>query len=125
MGEVYLGRLAGAHGFERPIVIKTIRTELVADERAALMFVDEARIAAASTIATSSRSSTSIAFEGGAFLVTEHIDGCDLRTLLEYLRAPPRYDIAITIIAELATGLDAAHDATREDGRRSTSSIAT
>src|SRR3978361_944547 len=46
MGEVYLGRIVGAHGFERPIVIKLIRTELVTDERVALMFVDEARIAA-------------------------------------------------------------------------------
>src|SRR5689334_14649396 len=46
MGEVYLARMTGAHGFARPVVVKIIRTELLADERAALMFVDEARIAA-------------------------------------------------------------------------------
>ena len=35
------------------------------------------------------------------------------------LRAPPRYDIAVTIIAELATGLHAAHEATGRTARRS------
>lgn len=43
---VYLGRVMGAYGFSRPVVIKVIRTELVANERIALMLVDEARIAA-------------------------------------------------------------------------------
>jgi serine/threonine-protein kinase len=116
MGEVYLGRIVGAHGFERPIVIKVIRTELVADERVALMFVDEARIAAGLHHRNIVQIIDFDLFDGGAFLVCEHVDGCDLRTLLQLLRAPLRYDIAVAIIAELATGLDAAHDAVGEDG---------
>jgi serine/threonine protein kinase len=116
MGEVYLGRLTAAHGFERPVVIKTIRTELVADERAALMFIDEARIAAGLHHRNIVQILDFDRFDGGAFLVTEYIEGCDLRTLLGGLRAPPRYDHAVTIIAELATGLDAAHEATAADG---------
>lgn len=116
MGDVYLGRLRGAHGFERPVVIKTLRTELVADERAALMFVDEARMASG----LHHRNIVGILdfdrYEGGAFLVSEYIVGCDLRTLLHHLRAPPSYDVAATIIAELATGLEAAHAARTEDG---------
>jgi eukaryotic-like serine/threonine-protein kinase len=116
MGEVYLGRVQGAHGFERPIVIKTIRTELVADERAALMFVDEARMAAGLHHRNIVQILDFDRFDGGAFLVTEYIDGCDLRTLLHHLRAPPRYEIALTIATELACGLDAAHDATSADG---------
>jgi eukaryotic-like serine/threonine-protein kinase len=116
MGEVYLGRIAGAHGFERPIVIKTIRTELLVDERAALMFVDEARIAAGLHHRNIVQILDFDRFDGGAFLVTEYIEGLDLRALLHHLRAPPRYDVAVTIASELATGLDAAHTARAADG---------
>ncbi|MEO8699924.1 MAG: serine/threonine-protein kinase [Kofleriaceae bacterium] len=116
MGEVYLARIQGAHGFERQVVIKTIRTELVADERAALMFVDEARIAAGLHHRNIVQILDFDRYDGGAFLVTELVDGCDLRTLLQQLRQPPPYDIAVTIVAELATGLAAAHAARSEDG---------
>lgn len=116
MGEVYLGRLIAAHGFERPVVIKTIRTELLADERAALMFVDEARIAAGLHHRNILQIIDFDRFEGGAFLVTELIDGCDLRKLLRHLRSPLRYDLALAIISELATGLHAAHEAIGADG---------
>ncbi len=116
MGEVYLGRVVGAHGFERPIVIKVIRTELLANERVALMFVDEARLAAGLHHRNIVQILDFDLFDGGAFLVCEHVDGIDLRTLLRHLRAPPRYDIAVSIIAEVATGLHAAHEATGEDG---------
>jgi eukaryotic-like serine/threonine-protein kinase len=117
MGEVYVGRIVGAHGFERPIVIKVIRTELLTDERVALMFVDEARIAAGLHHRNIVQIIDFDLFEHGAFLVCEHVDGCDLRTLLRHLRAPPRYDIAVSIIAEIGTGLEAAHDAAGEDGQ--------
>jgi serine/threonine protein kinase len=117
MGEVYLGRITGEHGFERPIVIKLIRTELVSDERVAMMFVDEARIAAGLHHRNIVQIIDFDLFDGGAFLVCEHVDGCDLRSLLHHLRAPPRYDIAVSIIAELGTGLEAAHDASGDDGQ--------
>ena len=116
MGEVYLARLSGAHGFARPVVVKTIRTELVADERAALMFVDEARIAAGLHHRNIVQILDFDRFAGGAFLVTEYIDGCDLGALLVHLRAPIRLDLALTILTELGTGLEAAHAATAEDG---------
>ncbi|MDB4954208.1 MAG: hypothetical protein JWO36_1777 [Myxococcales bacterium] len=117
MGEVYLGRMVGAHGFERPVVIKMIRTELLADERVALMFVDEARIAAGLHHRNIVQIIDFDLFEGGAFLVCELVEGCDLGGLLRFLHAPPRYDIAVSIIAEIGTGLEAAHEATAEDGQ--------
>ncbi len=116
MGEVYLGRIEGAHGFVRPIVIKVIRTELIEDERVALMFVDEARIAAGLHHRNIVQIIDFDLFDGGAFLVTEYIEGCDVRAMLHYLRAAPRYDVALAIITELGTGLDAAHDATDDAG---------
>jgi serine/threonine protein kinase len=116
MGEVYLGRLVAAHGFERPVVIKLIRNDLVADERAALMFIDEARMAAGLHHRNILQIVDFDRFEDGAFIVTELVEGCDLRTFLEQLRAPPRYEVAISIVAELATGLHAAHEACAADG---------
>jgi serine/threonine-protein kinase len=116
MGEVYLARMTGAHGFTRPVVVKLIRTELLADERAALMFVDEARIAAGLHHRNIVQILDFDRFEDGAFLVTEYVEGCDLLALLRALPAPPRYEVAAAIIAELGAGLDAAHDATASDG---------
>jgi serine/threonine protein kinase len=116
MGEVYLGRITGANGFARQIVVKTIRTELVADERAAMMFVDEARLAAGLHHRNIVQILDFDRFDGGAFLVTEYVEGCDLRVLLHHLRAPPPYEVAATIAAELGCGLDAAHTATAADG---------
>src|SRR5258706_486799 len=116
MGEVYMARIVGAHGFERPIVIKVIRTELIADERVALMFVDEARIAAGLHHRNIVQIIDFDLFDGGAFIACEHVAGCNLLDVMTHLRAPPRYDIAAAIIAELATGLDAAHEQTDDHG---------
>jgi eukaryotic-like serine/threonine-protein kinase len=116
MGELYLGRVVGEHDFVRPVVIKVIRTELVENERVALMFVDEARIAAGLHHRNIVQILDFDLFDGGAFLVTEYIAGCDLRALLHHLRAAPPLEIAVAILAELATGLDAAHDARDGDG---------
>lgn len=116
MGEVHLGRIEGAHGFERPVVIKVIRNELVENERVAMMFVDEARIAAGLHHRNIVQIIDFDLFDGGAFLVTEYVEGCDLRTLLRNHRGALPYAVGVTIIAELATGLDAAHDATDGSG---------
>ncbi len=116
MGEVYLARITGANGFARRVVVKTIRTELLADERAALMFVDEARIAAGLHHRNIVQILDFDRFEGGAFLVTEYVDGVDLHRLLHHLGAPPPYEVAAAIVAELGCGLDAAHGAAAADG---------
>lgn len=117
MGEVFLGRIDGAYGFERPVVIKVIRNDLVTDERFAMMFVDEARIAASLHHRNVVQIVDFDRFDNGVFLVTEHVDGCDLRHLLRELRSPPPLSLAVTIIAELATGLHAAHEAIGSDGQ--------
>ncbi len=117
MGEVFLGRIDGEHGFARPIVIKVIRNDLIEDERFAMMFVDEARIAASLHHRNIVQIVDFDRFENGVFLVTEHVDGCDLRHLLRELRSPPPLSLAVSIIAELATGLHAAHEAVGSDGQ--------
>ncbi|HVK87684.1 MAG TPA: serine/threonine-protein kinase [Kofleriaceae bacterium] len=110
MGEVYLGSIAGAHGFARRVVIKVISGDLVTNERYAMMFVDEARIAAQLHHPNIVQTLDFDVSDGGVFLVTEYVAGLDMRALLK-ARQPPSYALATTIIAELATGLAAAHDA--------------
>jgi serine/threonine-protein kinase len=114
MGEVYLGRVTGAHDFARPVVLKVIRSELVDDERVAMMFVDEARIAAGLHHRNIVQVIDFDVFDGGAFLVTEHVSGCDLGDLLDY--TVPAFGVAAAVICELATGLGAAHDACDVNG---------
>ena len=46
MGEIFLGRLEGAAGFEKLYVIKRVLPHLADDARFRTMLVDEARIAA-------------------------------------------------------------------------------
>jgi serine/threonine protein kinase len=114
MGEVYLGRVTGAHDFARPVVLKLIRSELVDDERVAMMFVDEARIAAGLHHQNIVQVLDFDVFDGGAFLVTEHVAGCDLGDVLAH--TVPAIDVAAAILGELATGLAAAHDACDDRG---------
>ncbi len=116
MGTVYLGRVFGAHGFSRPVVIKTIRTDLGPDPRAAMMFVDEARIAATLHHRNICQILDFDVVDGGAFLVSEYVDGCDLRMLLKHVATPLPYAVVVALFAELGTGLHAAHEARGEDG---------
>ena len=46
MGEVYLARQRGMHGFQKLLVIKTLLPHLCEDEEFIHMFQDEARITA-------------------------------------------------------------------------------
>jgi serine/threonine protein kinase len=46
MGAVLLGRRQGAHGFERLVAIKTIRTDVALSVDLRRMFMDEARLMA-------------------------------------------------------------------------------
>jgi serine/threonine-protein kinase len=80
------------------------------------MFVDEARIAAGLHHRNIVQIIDFDLFDGGAYLVCEYVDGCDLDQLLRRLDAPPPYQVAVTILSELAGGLDHAHHATDEVG---------
>jgi serine/threonine protein kinase len=110
MGEVYLGSVTGANGFARRVVIKVLRGDLVGSEKFAMMFVDEACIAAQLSHPNIVQTLDFDVEDGEVFLVAEYVAGCDLRALL----APQpeiSYEHAVTIIAELAAGLASAHDA--------------
>jgi serine/threonine-protein kinase len=110
MGEVYLGRITGAHGFERRVVIKVMRADRAANERYAMMFIDEACIAAQLQHPNIVQTLDFGVADGDVYLVTEYVAGCDLRSVVA-ARPPISYAHALRIVVELASGLAAAHDA--------------
>ena len=109
MGDLFVARRRGPHGFERLVVIKRLRAELVGDERAALRLLDEARIAA-SLYHRNIAQVLDLGLDGGELcLVSEYVPGTDLARLLDATGAALPEELALTIVLELARALAYAH----------------
>jgi tRNA A-37 threonylcarbamoyl transferase component Bud32 len=83
MAEVYLARAAGIEGFEKIVVIKRIRPELIGDKITTEMFLHEARLAA-----TLQHPNIASVLEIGIvndsyFFAMEFVHGADLRQVME------------------------------------------
>ncbi|MGZ3408540.1 MAG: serine/threonine-protein kinase, partial [Polyangia bacterium] len=106
MGRILLAEVAGAGGFARRVVLKLVRDEL--DESLKQSLLDEARVTA--TLVHRNIVPVLDLQESGAqrLVVLEHIDGMDLRQLLE--RTPlVNWPLAAFIGGEVAAALDYAH----------------
>ncbi|MGZ3426437.1 MAG: serine/threonine-protein kinase [Polyangia bacterium] len=106
MGRILLAEVAGAGGFARRVVLKLVRDEL--DESLKQSLLDEARVTA--TLVHRNIVPVLDLQESGAqrLVVLEHIDGMDLRQLLE--RTPlVDWPLAAFIGGEVAAALDYAH----------------
>ena len=118
MGEVYLARLPGELGFEKRLVVKTIRAELAADPRFIELFATEAKTA----VALSHPNIAPIyelgrAEDGTLYTAMGWVDGPSLFTLAERLRAVGRtleLGCALFITREILDGLAHAHSRDRE-----------
>lgn len=112
MGMVYLGRIEGAAGFSKPVVVKRVLSHVEEGADARQQFVREARI-------LSSLSHPGIvgvvdfAEEGDSYLmVLEYVHGYQLGHWLKYLRTMDRempWDVAIHIIIKVLRALHHAH----------------
>lgn len=118
MGEVYLARLPGELGFEKRLVIKTIRAELADDPRFVELFAAEARIAVElghpniAPIYELGR-----ADDGTLYTAMGWVDGPSLAMLGDRLRAagrPLEPGAALFIVRELLEGLAHAHSPDRD-----------
>jgi serine/threonine-protein kinase len=119
MARIYLARVTGIGAFERHVVLKVISPERAQDVTSVHMFLDEARLAA-----SLNHHNVAQVFEVGEeagihFLAMEYVHGQDLRALLAKAgstatRVP--LDLALTIIAGAAGGLDHAHERRNPDG---------
>ncbi len=120
MARIYIGRSSGIGSFERHVVLKMILPERANDHTAVQMFLDEARLAAALN-----HQNVAQVFEVGEdggihYLAMEYVHGQDLRALLaragsQGTRVP--LELALTIVAGAASGLNHAHDRRGPDGQ--------
>jgi serine/threonine protein kinase len=118
MGEVHLARLPGELGFEKRLVIKTIRADLATDPRFVEMFAAEAKTA----VALSHPNIAPIyelgrAADGTLYAAMGWVDGPSLHALLSRLRTLDRtleLGAALFIVRELLDGLAHAHNRDRD-----------
>lgn len=118
MAEVFAGRLVGEAGFSRPVAIKSIRADLIADPNYVTMFLDEARLAA--TIQSSNVVHTfdlGRTDEGVPFMVMELVIGATITQLINATR-PHRIplEVSLPILVQSLNGLEDAHAALSPSG---------
>jgi serine/threonine protein kinase len=119
MGDVHLAKLPGELGFEKLLVVKTIRSELAADPRFVELFASEAKTA----VALSHPNITPIyelgrAEDGSLYTAMGWVDGPSLAQWIARLRSDRRrfeLGAALLITRELLDGLAHAHS--RDHGR--------
>jgi serine/threonine-protein kinase len=120
MGEVFVGRARGEHGFQKPVAIKRILPELARNPEFVVRFVAEAKLAV-----SLSHANVVQVFDLGRvgdelLLVMEYVRGTDLAQLLARLTArgeQPPVNIAVYIAMEALKGLVYAHERRELDGR--------
>jgi serine/threonine-protein kinase len=119
MAEIFLGRIPGAAGFEKRVVIKRILPIRDQDERFTTLFINEARVLCRLAHPNLVEVFGFEEIDGQYCLIMEFIEGHDLRALLDEsdrLGHPVPLSIAAWLVAEAAAGLHAAHIATDERG---------
>ncbi len=119
MARIYIARSTGIGQFERHVVLKLITPERANDVVAVQMFLDEARLAA-----SLNHQNVAQVFEVGEdggihYLAMEYVHGQDLRALLakagsQGTRVP--LELALTVVAGAAAGLNHAHERRGPDG---------
>ena len=120
MGEVFVARQEGMAGFEKLVVLKTLKPELAARDGFREMFFEEARVAAMARHGNVV-SVLDVGIDGDThFIVMEYIEGWSLREILDACdRAgsplPLRYLLPIAI--DMAAGLGHVHGLRDARGR--------
>jgi hypothetical protein len=102
MANVYLGRHAGASGFQRLFAIKVLHPHLAEEEAFVEMLLDEAHIAARLHHPNVVPIVDLGTQDGIHYVVMEYVEGCTLSALLKKNRdlRPPRLIIPIILDAE-------------------------
>ena len=110
-----------AEGFEKLVAIKRILPDLAEDERFVKMLLTEARIHSA----LSHRNivqihDLGISEDGEYFIVLEYVEGYDLRVIMEQINGAGEIipeALSLHIAAEIAQGLNFAHELRGPDGQ--------
>lgn len=120
MAEVFLARMEGPASFQKHVVIKRILPHFAEDQLFVDMFLDEARLAARFNHPNLVQVYELTKLGGQYSLVMEHIEGRDLRDILDrrtdVAKAVP-LEVAAAITAAVADGLHCAHELRDEEGK--------
>jgi len=121
MAELYRARRSGVEGFQKIVAIKKILPHLADNEAFITMFADEAKLAAQLNHPNIVHIYDLGKIDGGGyFIAMEHVEGRDLRAILESARAvgtPLPVPLAIYIASKVASALDYAHRRRDGEGR--------
>ncbi|HXK19490.1 MAG TPA: serine/threonine-protein kinase, partial [Polyangiaceae bacterium] len=118
MGQVWLGRLQGARGFNKLVAIKTLLPGGQDLARFESMLAEEARIAVLIQHANVVHTMELGEQDGLLYLAMEWVDGEPLGFLLERARergGMPR-GVAVALLSQVLSGLHAAHELADESG---------
>lgn len=113
MAEVFRARVFGPSGFEKRVVVKTLREELVGEPELEKMFVEEAKLQARLSHRNLVQAHDLGAVDGRPWVRLDWVDGVELGALPKPLALP----LVRFVGAELALGLHALHEARDEQGR--------
>ena len=121
MAELYRARRSGVEGFQKIVAIKKILPHLADNEGFIGMFADEAKLAAQLNHPNIVHIYDLGKIEGGGyFIAMEHVEGRDLRAILESARELGMslpVPLAVYIASKVASALDYAHRRRDADGR--------
>lgn len=120
MAEIYRAKTFDGNGHAHLVAVKRVLAHLAEDDDFIQMLVDEAKIAGLLRHPNIARVYEFARAQGEYFIAMEHVDGKDLRSILERCRQrkkpmPPQH--AAYVAAEVATALHAAHTAVDKRGR--------
>jgi hypothetical protein len=120
MGEVFLARTTGPGGFEKQVVIKKILAHLADNPSFVKRFTDEGRLVVQLRHAGIAQILDMGEEDGVTYLAMEHVDGRDLRDLLQLSRLtqrPAPVPVVAGVLIRVLEALDYAHHKTGDDGR--------
>jgi serine/threonine protein kinase len=119
MAELYKARVIGAHGFQKPVVIKKILPHLAADAAFVAMFIDEANITARLDHPKIAQVLELGTIQDQLYMAMEYVDGIDVLAMLRQsagMGQPLPPDIAAHVAHEVLDALDYAHQVRDEEG---------
>ena len=120
MAELFRARRRGVEGFEKIVAIKKILPHISDDGEFITMFADEAKLAAQLNHPNIVHIFDLGKIEaGGYFIAMEHVEGRDLRSILQLSRETSQrlpIPLAVAIAAKVAAALDYAHRRRGDDG---------
>src|SRR5215813_12623702 len=113
MAEVFRGVAESLQGFKKSVAIKRILPSLTKNKKFVSMFLDEAKLSLYLQHANIVHVFDIGVADSAYFIVMEYVDGCNLKSLLEFFRRRARRIApahTIYIMIEVCKGLAYAHD---------------